>query len=82
MRGLNLGALRGRVERLASDCAPRDPAVLLFSWQWNRDDCATCGYDLRGHAVAGAHQKAERGAGRFLWLDRPRVCPSCGSVVD
>ena len=80
MRGLNLGVLRGRVDRLASACGPQKPDVLLFSWKWGDTRCRGCGYDLREHAYAAARQKAENGGGPFIWVERDDICPRCGGA--
>jgi len=44
MARLNLGALRGRVERLASMC-PRSETFLI-RWKNTDAQCPACGYDL------------------------------------
>lgn len=77
--GLNLQAIRSRIERLAGSYQRTGP--FLIKWEQTDDRCPACGYDIGEHVLAAAHKEAETSDRVYIWVDTwdwP-VCPQCGA---
>ena len=79
MPRLNIGAIRGRVERLAGLCPRRE--TFLIKWENTNDDCPACGYDIGAHVLDAARKEAESSDRVYIWVDTwgIRECPNCGA---
>ena len=89
MRGLSLGSIRARVERLVSARLPAPapaPVPLIIHWKLTDEPCPACGADLtapaEAQAVAEASAKRARGDARVIYFaDELTTCPDCGATL-
>jgi predicted RNA-binding Zn-ribbon protein involved in translation (DUF1610 family) len=81
MRGVNLQAIRARVERLSVDCPSND--VIFVSWeQGDHNQCEACGFDLLAYVRTAARQQAAVPGAVFVWVRSTHElteCPQCGN---
>jgi hypothetical protein len=87
MRGVSLGSIRARVERLVSARLPAPvPVPLIIHWKLPDEPCPACGADLTAHAEAQAVAEASadraHGDARVIyWADELTTCPTCGATL-
>lgn len=79
MRGVNLQAVKARVERLAASCPDAEGSITICHWQM-ATTCAICGFDLLAYAIADARTKAQADGRVFGWANAPGECPQCAAV--
>jgi hypothetical protein len=79
-RGLNIPAIRSRVEKLANLLPQRKPTLIIKFEQTDGDCCPACGYDIEAHVLAAAHEEAKTSDRAMIWCDSWEwpTCPQCG----
>lgn len=88
MRGMSLGPILTRVERLEA-VWPSSPETTFISWMPSIRGCPRCAADLIAHAQATALAAAVKGAAPgapppilvFYDVDALPTCPQCGAPL-